>query len=103
MRFQQLALIAALLSPTIALAHTPLCSCYDSGDGTVLCEGGFSDGSSATGVEIKVINDSGELVVKGKMNEDSEFEFDKPKSAYHVEFNAGPGHLISIDSENIVE
>jgi hypothetical protein len=32
-------------------AHTPLCSCYDNGDGTVTCEGGFSDGSSAAGVQ----------------------------------------------------
>ncbi|OAN11263.1 hypothetical protein A3K86_20115 [Photobacterium jeanii] len=103
MRFQQLALIAALCAPASVLAHTPLCSCYDSGDGTVLCEGGFSDGSSATGVEVNVVNDKGELLVKGKMNEDSEFEFNKPQGGYQVEFNAGPGHLITIDSDNIVE
>ena len=27
-----------------ALAHTPLFSCWDNGDGTLSCEGGFSDG-----------------------------------------------------------
>ncbi|MBK1637032.1 hypothetical protein CKO19_14985, partial [Rhodovulum adriaticum] len=42
------ALAAALISfGGLAQAHTPLCACYDNGDGTVLCEGGFSDGSSA--------------------------------------------------------
>ena len=28
-----------------ALAHTPICSCFDEGDGNVTCEGGFSDDS----------------------------------------------------------
>ena len=38
----------------LALAHTPLCSCYDNGDCTVTCEGGFSDGSPAAGVQMRV-------------------------------------------------
>ena len=61
-----------------ALAHTPLCSCYDNGDGTITCEGGFSDGSSASGVQMRVEDNAGGILVKGKMDEDSEFTFDKP-------------------------
>ncbi len=40
-----------------AWAHTPLCSCYDNGDGTVTCEGGFFDKPKGA---YKVIFDGGE-------------------------------------------
>ena len=97
-----------------ALSHTPLCSCYDNGDGTVTCEGGFSDGSSAAGVDIKVVDENGEVIsvkdedgemlrLKGKMDEDSEFTFIKPKVPYTVIFDAGPGHEVIIKGEEITE
>lgn len=86
-----------------AMAHTPLCSCYDNGDGTVTCEGGFSDGGSAAGVEMRVVDKSSKVLVKGKMDEGSEFTFNKPSGDYKVEFDAGPGHLIEVDGKNITE
>lgn len=95
-------LVASCFSVT-AMAHTPLCSCYDMGDNTILCEGGFSDGSSASGVEMMVKDGEGKVIVKGKMSEDGEYEFEKPEVDYLVEFNAGPGHLITINGEDIVE
>ncbi|WP_319777488.1 hypothetical protein [Maridesulfovibrio sp.] len=91
------------LSATSALAHSPLCSCFDNGDGTVLCEGGFSDGSSASGVKMYVRDDSGSVVLKGAMNENSEFEFKKPAGHYSVTFDGGEGHSIEIDGSDIVE
>lgn len=99
------ALIAAAIgfSVTPALAHTPLFSCYDNGDGTVLCEGGFSDGSSASNVPIKVKNADGETVSEGKMDENSEFEFDKPDGTYSVLFDGGEGHQIEVPGDEIVE
>jgi hypothetical protein len=90
----------ALAAPV--LAHTPLCSCYDNGDGSVTCEGGFSDGSSASGVQIRVEGGSG-VLIKGKMDEDSEFTFDKPSGAYKVVFDAGEGHKVEIDGKEITE
>lgn len=86
-----------------AVAHTPLCNCYDNGDGSITCEGGFSDGSSAAGVVMYVEDNSGNTLLKGKMDEDSEFIFDKPDSAYTVVFDAGEGHTIEIDGEEIIE
>jgi type 1 fimbria pilin len=86
-----------------AFAHTPLCSCYDNGDGTITCEGGFSDGSSAAGVEIRVLDKDGKVLIKGKMNEDSEFTFKKPSCPYKVQFDAGPGHLVEVDGKDIIE
>ena len=92
-----------LLLTSQVFAHTPLCSCYDNGDGTVTCEGGFSDGSSAAGVSMQVKDDNGKLLVSGKMDEDSEFTFDKPAGSYKVRFYAGEGHEVEISGEDIVE
>ena len=86
-----------------AMAHTPLCSCYYNGDGTVTCEGGFSDGSSAAGVEMRVEDKKGKVLIKGKMDEDSEFTFDKPSGTYKAVFNAGEGHVVEVDGKDITE
>ena len=91
------------LATTPALAHTPLCSCYDNGDGSITCEGGFSDGSSASGVEMRVKDDSGKIMVQGKMDEDSEYTFEQPRGKYTVVFDAGEGHRIQVSSKEITE
>jgi len=96
-------LVAGLLIGGQVWAHTPLCSCYENGDGTVTCEGGFSDGSSAAGVQMRVEKKNGGVLVKGKMDEDSEFTFDRPADGYRVFFDAGEGHVIEIDGKEIVE
>jgi len=86
-----------------AIAHTPLCSCYDNGDGSITCEGGFSDGSSAAGVEMRVITNDGKVLIKGKMDEDSEFTFKSPSGPFKVQFDAGPGHLVEVEGKDITE
>jgi len=96
-------LIVMVFLANYSYAHTPLCSCYDNGDGTVTCEGGFSDGSSAAGITMLVLDKSGKVLIKGKMNEDSEFTFKKPDVPYTVVFDAGPGHVVKIDSKDITE
>lgn len=86
-----------------AHAHTPLCSCYDNGDGSVTCEGGFSDGSSAAGVQMRVEDGAGKALIKGTMDDDSEFTFDKPAGDYKVQFDAGEGHMITVHGKEITE
>lgn len=86
-----------------AWAHTPLCSCYDNGDGTITCEGGFSDGSSASGVKMRVEDGAGKVLVEGQMSASSEFVFDKPAGDYKVVFDGGEGHKIEIKGKDIVE
>ncbi|GAB2644999.1 hypothetical protein [Vibrio panuliri] len=103
MKKTALSVLIALSVPSIALAHTPLFSCYDFGDNTILCEGGFSDGSSAAGVEMLVLDGSDKEIIKSEMSEDGEFEFQKPEGTYKVIFNAGPGHALEIKGEDIVE
>jgi hypothetical protein len=85
-----------------ASAHSPLCSCLDNGDGTVSCEGGFSDGSSAAGVTMMVKDAAGKVLVKGKTDRVGTFVFKKPAGgAYKVVFDAGPGHVLEINSKDI--
>ena len=84
-----------------AWAHSPICTCYDNGDGTATCEGGFSDGSSASGVNMYV-KQGGKVVLKGAMNADSEFTFKKPQGDYLVMFDAGEGHQVVIQGKTIV-
>ena len=95
MRTFHFALLTAALfvfTATGALAHTPLCSCWDNGDGTITCEGGFSDGGSAAGVKIYV-EQEGEKIESGEMDDNSEFTFDKPDGDYTVVFDAGKGYV----------
>ena len=96
-------LVAGLFLAGQAFAHTPLCSCYDNGDETITCEGGFSDGSSASGVEIRVIDRDKKVLINAKMNEDSEVTFKKPSGPYKVVFDAGPGHEVVVDGKDIIE
>lgn len=93
---------ALLFAATAAFAHTPVCSCFDNGDGTITCEGGFSDGSSASGVRMMVKDGSGKVLIEGKMSANSDFEFKKPVSDYTVVFDAGEGHMIEIKGSDIV-
>lgn len=101
MRVLCCAIALLLLSVAAAFAHTPLCACTDNGDGTILCEGGFSDGSSASGVTLSVLSSSGAVLAEGKMNDASEFVFDKPKGDFTVRFDGGEGHVIAIKGAEI--
>ncbi len=95
-------IVASLFVASSLFAHTALMSCFDNGDGTVTCEGGFSDGSSANGVKFKVLQD-GKVVIEGKMNEDSEYSFKKPSGDFEAVFDAGEGHQVHVKSKDIAE
>lgn len=86
-----------------ASAHNAICDCYDNSDGTITCEGGFSDGGDAAGVPMRVVADSGRVLVEGAMSDRSDFTFDKPQGRFTVEFDAGEGHVVRIDSRDIEE
>ncbi|MFW5838109.1 MAG: hypothetical protein ACOCVM_08865 [Desulfovibrionaceae bacterium] len=94
-------LAGLVLAAVPAQAHTPLFNCYDNGDGTVSCEGGFSDGSSAAGVAVHVLDGSGNTLLDTKLDEFSEVTFDKPEGGYTVQFDAGEGHAIEVPGSEI--
>jgi type 1 fimbria pilin len=101
-----LAIVAALtfvLAAAQAMAHTALCNCFDNGDGSVTCEGGFSDGSSAAGVAVMVLDAGGAELLKGTMDANSQYTFKKPDGKYTVKFFAGEGHEVLVPSDKIVQ
>lgn len=95
------ATLLCLLCPPAALAHNPICNCYAEPDNQVLCEGGFSDGASAEGVEIRVLDDRERVLLEGKMDADSVFVFDRPDVFFHVVFDAGDSHEVVVYEDEI--
>ncbi|MEO6081433.1 MAG: hypothetical protein ABIQ86_16930 [Steroidobacteraceae bacterium] len=91
----------ALAAGMVAHAHNAICSCFENDDGTVTCEGGFSDGGKAVGVPLQVLDQAGKVLVEGVMDKESSFKFNRPKVAFRVKFNAGEGHIITIDGRDI--
>lgn len=92
--------LAVVLSASMAFAHTALMACFDEGDGTVTCEGGFSDGSSASGTKFHV-EAGGKTIFEGKFNENSEINFKKPAGDYQAVLDAGAGHKVVVQSKDI--
>ncbi|WP_218961289.1 hypothetical protein [Desulfobotulus mexicanus] len=95
--------IGFMTLPLTAMAHTPLFSCFDNADGTIYCEGGFSDGSTAAGVPVIVKNGKGEEIQRLVLSRTSDVEFEKPKGNYSVTFDGGEGHSIEIPGSQIFE
>ena len=87
----------------LAAAHTPICDCFDNGDDTITCEGGFSDGGTAVGVPMRIVDASGRVLIEGAMSENSDFTFARPAVDFRVEFEGGEGHVIQIDGRDIEE
>jgi len=87
----------------LAYAHNPICDCYDNGDNTITCEGGFSDGGTAVGVPMRVLDGAGKVLIEGVMSDRSDFTFTKPEVDYRVEFEGGEGHIVQIDGRDIEE
>ncbi len=87
----------------LAYAHSPICDCYDNGDNTITCEGGFTDGAPAAGVPMRIIDGAGKILIEGAMTDQSDFTFTKPEGDFHVEFEGGVGHIIQIDGRDIEE
>ncbi len=90
-------LVTAIMAPTTALAHHPVCRCRMENAVTVVCTGGFSDGSGAPGVVIDVIADDGAVLVPGRLGADSTVRFRRPDQPFYVLLDAGPGHTVEID------
>jgi hypothetical protein len=95
--------IALLGAAWPAYCHNAICDCFLNDDATITCEGGFSDGGTAVGVSVRVLDRAGKVLIEGAMNEKSEYTFKKPAGDFRVEFDAGEGHLIKIDGRDIEE
>lgn len=98
-----LVLAASLLLPTSALAHTPLFSCYDMGDGTIECEGGYSNGNSAAGTKVIVADTAGKELQSLALDDNSIIVITKPSGDYTVTMDGGEGHRVTLNGADITE
>jgi hypothetical protein len=94
-------LATVVLLPSIGEAHSPVFDCYDETDGRITCEGGFSDGASANGVAVRVLDGQEKLLLSGKIDAEGRFSFKKPSGEFHVVFDAGKGHSVTVFSNDI--
>jgi hypothetical protein len=98
--------LPALVVATLALArpadaHAPVFDCFAEADGKISCEGGFSDGASAEGVAVRVLDPSEKVLLAGKIDPDGKFAFARPSGDFHVVFDAGAGHSVTLFSTDI--
>ena len=102
-RLIQLGLTLAVLATGAgqAHAHNPLCLCETSDGEEIRCKGGFSDGSGAPGVTIDVISYEEEILIPGKLGDDSSVSFQRPDQEFYILFDAGPGHVVEVDHTEI--
>ncbi|MEL5879211.1 hypothetical protein [Cereibacter sphaeroides] len=100
-RLHATALGLAMLCATPALAHNPIAECAATQGGTIVCRGGFSDGSGAAGVTLDVISYDEDILIPGKLGDDSRLQFERPEGEFYILFDAGPGHVVEIDYHDI--
>ena len=91
------AALTCLLIAVSASAHTPLLYIEDNEDGTIYIEGGFSDGSSAAGISVRMEDADGNTLWEGVLNEFGAVESTPIPEVepYYVIFDAGPGHVVT--------
>lgn len=95
-----LLLIAGLALSSVAQAHSPVCRCNAEG-AEIVCQGGFSDGSSASGVTLEVISHDEEVLFSGTLDGESKIRFARPDKDFYVLMDAGPGHTVELDFTDI--
>lgn len=93
--------ILCFFLPFGVFAHSALLNCFDNADGTFTCEGGFSDGSSAQGINILIKDSSGNITQKATLNAYSEVVLPKPSGDFSVLFDGGVGHSVEIMGRDI--
>lgn len=103
---KKLILFFGSILSVVALAHAPLISVDDNGDGTIYVEGGFSNGASSEGLPVVLVKDAPyngpeetfkgkEVIYEGKFGKDNSITIPKPATPkYEVYLNAGEGHVI---------
>ncbi len=98
-----LALTLSLMPTSSAFAHSALLNCFDNADGTFTCQGGYSDGSSATGIRIVVMDKSNNTLHEAQLDANGEVVMPLPQQQdFTVLFDGGSGHSVQITSDALV-
>lgn len=90
-------LIALLIVTGPAFSHTLFMNLTDNEDGTVSVEGMFSTGAMAENIPLYLMDENEKQILKIKLDENGEAEFNIPDQPYTVFLNGGPGHTVRED------
>lgn len=87
-------LVLVLIVNSQGFAHTLYMTVEDNDDGTVTVQGMFSTGAIAARVEVRLEDEKGRILWKGKTDDYGECTFKKPGVPYTIimDFGPGPGH-----------
>ncbi|MBM6550609.1 hypothetical protein [Marinomonas ostreistagni] len=85
---------------SLALAHFPFVECHQ-GTVDIVCQGGFSDGSSAQGITVDLISYDEEIIASKTFNDASSVEFAPYDGEFYILLDAGPGHTVEVDWNEI--
>ncbi len=87
-------MMLALIMHLQAMAHTLYMTVEDNEDGSVSVQGMFSTGATGAGIEVRLEDEKGKALWKGKTDDDGECTFKKPGVPYTIimDFGPGPGH-----------
>ncbi len=85
-----------------AFAHFPLMSCWFESD-KVLCEAGYSDGSTAVEYNVDMFDYDDNLIAKAMTDKRSIAEFTKPDTDFYLVFDAGHENPVEVDVVEIKE
>jgi len=86
-------LFLLVLFGSSALAHTLVVFADDNEDGTVSIEAVYSTQEIPAFAEVRLEDDKGKVLWKGKIDEDGLCTFKKPDVSYTIIVDAGPGHM----------
>lgn len=92
--------LGLLLACVAAAAHHPFGECRQMERQTVRCTGGF-DGKPVPGMRIDVLNGGDRILIRGKLDAQASFTFDRPAAPFYVLIDAGPGQVVEIDAAQI--
>lgn len=99
-------LIASALSGGLlsfqAAAHFPLMNCHLEQD-KVICEAGYSDGSTAVDYDVEMYDYDDNLIAKVTTDKRSIAEFTHPQMDFYLVFDAGHENPVEVDVVELKE
>lgn len=88
-------LIFLLILPLSTYAHTLILNVFNNDNNTITVEGAFNTGQSAAGalIILEALN-TGEVLYKKRLPDDSQLIIEIPKVPYQIVLDGGPAHQV---------
>jgi hypothetical protein len=96
-----LGIMAVIMIPAYADAHTLHLQCKKLNTEDVVCRALFSDGEVARGMAVQLIDEQDKILRSAKTDFKGEYSFKAPASEYNVVVQASKAEVTSMSSEDI--